>query len=91
MPSLLVLSRTSVYPAVRVTIAGVGVVLAAAWLAERTTLISVNPLEPISAALVAHPFAVVAALALTAAVVRSVPRLRVPSGRTIANANANAG
>lgn len=67
MPSLLVLSRTRSYPAIRTTLAGAGIVLAAAWLAERTTLISTNPLDGISAALVTHPFLVAATLAGTAA------------------------
>lgn len=66
MPSLIVLSRSHVYPAVRTGLAGVGVVLAAGWLAERTTLIEANPFEPLSTALVEHPFTVPAALALTA-------------------------
>ena len=69
MPSLIVLSRTRFYPAVRVTLACIGIVLAAAWLAERTTttLLTPNPLDSISATLVAHPFLVTAALACIAA------------------------
>jgi hypothetical protein len=69
MPSLMVLSRTRAYPAVRMTLAGSGVVLAAAWLAERTTMIGANPLEPLSAALVTHPLLAAATLALVAALV----------------------
>jgi len=80
MPSLMVLSRTPIYPVVRTALAGAGVVLAAAWLAERTTLISANPLEGISVALVAHPFSVAATLALTAAITWALPyRRRAPS------------
>lgn len=67
MPSLIVLSRTTKYPAIRTTIAGFGILLALMWLAERTTLIASNPLEPVSDALVAHPFILAAALALGAA------------------------
>ena len=77
MPSLMLLSRTRVYPAARQALAGFGVVLAAAWLAERTTLIGTDPLEPISETLVAHPFAVVGVVALAAATAWSVPRWRV--------------
>ena len=68
MPSLLVLSRTRVYPAARNAVAGLGIVLAAAWLAERTTLISRNPLNRVSDALVAHPLVAAGTLAAAAAV-----------------------
>jgi hypothetical protein len=76
MPSLMVLSRTRLYPAVRTILAGSGIVLASAWLAERTTLITANPLEPTSTMLVAHPFVVAAALACVAVAARAVPSLR---------------
>ncbi|MET7682361.1 HupE/UreJ family protein [Streptomyces sp. NPDC005423] len=76
MPSLLVLSRTRVYPAARLTVATVGIVLAAAWLAERTTLLPSNPLSPIPDALIRHPFLVAGALAAVAAASWSVPGLR---------------
>ena len=76
MPSLIVLGRTRAYPAVRVAVAGFGVILATAWLAERTTLSSTNPLEPISEALVGHPFLAAATLAVGAAVTWSVPQWR---------------
>ena len=76
MPSLIVLSRTRAYPAVRIAVAGTGVVLAAAWLAERTTLIPANPLNAVPDALVAHPFAVAGVLALTAAAAWAVPAMR---------------
>jgi len=78
MPSLMVLSRTRVFPVVRVVLAAGGVVLAAAWLAERTTLLSRNPLEPVSEALVAHPFVVVTVLAVGAATARAIPSWRTP-------------
>jgi HupE / UreJ protein len=76
MPSLYVLSRTGLYPALRVSIALAGVVLSAAWLLERTTLIADDPFAPVSAALIVHPFALAAAFALLAALARhlSVPR-----------------
>jgi HupE/UreJ protein len=74
MPSLMVLSRTPLYPMVRTTLAGCGIVLAAAWLAERTTLIATDPLEPVSTTLVAHPFLAAAALAGIAATAWTVQR-----------------
>jgi hypothetical protein len=73
MPSLILLSRTQLYPALRIGLAGLGIVLAAAWLAERTTLIPANPFEGISATLVAHPFLVAAALAGIAVATWAVP------------------
>ncbi|MCX4763685.1 HupE/UreJ family protein [Streptomyces sp. NBC_01275] len=76
MPSLLLLSRTRIYPAARRTVAAIGIVLAAAWLAERTTLLPNNPLNHVSDALIAHPFLVAGALAAVAAVGWSVPGLR---------------
>ncbi|MGW1622200.1 HupE/UreJ family protein [Streptomyces sp. NPDC002172] len=76
MPSLLILSRTRIYPAVRLTIAAIGIVLAAAWLAERTTLLANNPLNRVTDALIAHPFLVAGALAAVAAASWSVPDLR---------------
>ena len=66
MPSLIILSRSHIYPTIRTGLAGMGVVLATGWLAERTTLIDANPFEAISTTLVAHPFTVPAALAITA-------------------------
>jgi hypothetical protein len=80
MPSLLVLSRTRLYPAVRIALASFGIVLAAAWLAERTTLTDSNPLEGISEALVQHPFLVAACLGGVAAAAWVVPGVRTPSG-----------
>jgi hypothetical protein len=82
MPSLLALSRTQLYPAARIALAGFGIVLAAAWLAERTTLIPADPLERVSTMLVAHPFIVAATLACLAAGTWAVPGLRNPSPGT---------
>lgn len=76
MPSLIVLSRTSAYPAVRVGLAGSGVVLAAAWLAERTTLVPADPLNRVTDSLVAHPFAVAGTFAVAAAAGWVAPRMR---------------
>lgn len=67
MPSLLVLSRTGLYPAVRLALGGLGIVLAVGWLAERTTLISADPFDGFSNTLVEHPFTVPATLAVVAA------------------------
>jgi hypothetical protein len=79
MPSLILLSRTRLYTAVRTTIAGGAVVLAAAWLAERTTLLSNNPLNIVSDQLVAHPFAIASALAIVAGASWLIPNLRLPT------------
>jgi hypothetical protein len=57
-------------------VATIGIVLASAWLAERTTLLPNNPLNDVSDALVAHPFLVAGALAAVAAASWSVPDLR---------------
>jgi hypothetical protein len=73
MPSLYLLSRTAVYDLARVTIAGFGLVLSGGWLLERTTLIGHDPFAPVSDALIAHPFAVVAVFALFAATTASLP------------------
>jgi hypothetical protein len=75
-PSLLVLSRTRIYQAARFTTASISIVLATAWLAERTTVISNNPLNHVSDTLIAHPFIVAGALAAIAAASWSVPDLR---------------
>jgi len=82
MPSLLALSRNQLYPAVRAALANGGIVLAAAWLAERTTLITVNPLDGVAAALVAHPFIMAVTLACLAVATWAVPGLRNPSPAT---------
>jgi len=79
MPSLLLLSRTRVYPAFRTALAGTGIVLSAAWLAERSTLITGNPLDTVTERLVEHPFLIAAVLAAASAAAWSVPRLRTPS------------
>ncbi|GAA2531555.1 HupE/UreJ family protein [Winogradskya humida] len=76
MPSLLLLSHTRVYTAVRMTVAGIGIVLAAAWLAERTTLITANPLNAVSDQLTRHPFLIAGGLAIVAVTVWSAPALR---------------
>lgn len=82
MPSLILLSRTRVYPGFRLAVAGAGVVLALAWLVERSTLTTGNPFEPVTDALVAHPFVVAGMLAVTAVLTWSVPRLRRHSSPT---------
>jgi hypothetical protein len=48
MPSLIVLSGTRLYRVVRTALMGLGILLAAAWLAERTTLIRTNPLDVVA-------------------------------------------
>jgi HupE / UreJ protein len=80
MPSLYLLSQTTLYPAVRSAFAVFGLVLSGAWLLERTTLIPGDPFAAVSNALIAHPFAVAAALALFAAAASSVPITQPKSG-----------
>jgi hypothetical protein len=71
MPSLIVLSRSRAYPVVRTALAGLGIVLASGWLAQRTTVLDTDPLGGIAETLVEHPWAVPAVLALAAAAVLS--------------------
>ena len=82
MPSLVVLSRSAAYPAVRTALAGLGIVLAVAWLAERTGLTATDPFEGFTDALVARPLLVPVVLALVAGAVVVVPRLRPAPGMT---------
>ncbi len=81
MPSLMILSRTRIYPGVRIMVAGIGIVLAGAWLAERTTLISNNPFNQVTDGLVAHPFAVVALFAAAAVIGSTSPGLRLTAAQ----------
>jgi hypothetical protein len=83
IPSLLMLSRTRIYPSVRIAAVGIGVVLAAAWLAERTTLITANPLNHVTDVLIEHPFIVAAAIAAIAAISWAVPALRTQTPVTV--------
>jgi HupE/UreJ protein len=81
MPSLYLLSRTpALYGVVRVGIAVFGLVLSGAWLLERTTVIGGDPFAGVSGALIDHPFTVVAALALFAAITSSIPVKRLNTG-----------
>ncbi|MFD3581097.1 HupE/UreJ family protein [Streptomyces sp. NPDC058683] len=66
MPSLLVLARTTVYPAFRIGIAVVGLVFSGSWMLERAALTPADPFESLQTWLVGHPLliaGVVAALA----------------------------
>jgi hypothetical protein len=76
MPSLVVLSRSGAYPAVRTALASLGIVLAAAWLAERASLIDADPFDGLTDALVARPYLLPAILALAATAVVVIPRFR---------------
>ncbi|GIM92438.1 hypothetical protein [Paractinoplanes toevensis] len=80
MPSLLLLSRTRLYPTLRTVLAGAGIALAAARLAERTTLVSGNPLEPVAEQLTSHPVVITGTLLAAAVAAWSRPALRVPAG-----------
>ena len=68
MPSLIILSSTTAYPALRTTTAVVGATLATGWLAQRTGVLTTNSLEPAADVLVDHPFVVAAGLAALALV-----------------------
>ena len=68
MPSLIILNSTTAYPALRTTTAMVGATLATGWLAQRTGVLTTNPLEPAADVLVDHPFVVAAGLAALALV-----------------------
>jgi hypothetical protein len=74
MPSLMVLSRTIAYPALRTGAAIVGVGLASAWLGERTGLLTTNPLAPVGEVLVQHPLLLAAGLAVLAIVCAAAQR-----------------
>jgi HupE / UreJ protein len=76
LPSLVLLSRTILYPALRICIAGIGGALATGWLIERVGLISRNPLEGIADLVANHPLDLALALAAVAAAAVSIPRLR---------------
>jgi len=76
MPSLLLLSRTPAYPVLRLGVAGLGAVLAAGWLAQRTGLILINPLEPAGSLLVDHPLALAVGLGVVAVTVAGIDRAR---------------
>jgi len=76
MPSLLLLSRTPVYPVLRVSVAALGAVLAAGWLAQRTGLIPVNPLEPVGDLLIDHPLALAVGLGVLAVTLAGTSRAR---------------
>lgn len=78
MPSLLLLSRTSAYPVLRLSAATPGAVLASGWLAERGGLISTNPAEPVASVLVDHPVALALALAVVAVMLAGTGRSWTP-------------
>jgi hypothetical protein len=75
MPSLILLSRTNVYPFLRTGTAVLGAVLATGWLAERSRLISTNPAEPMGDLLVNHPIALAGGLAVVALTCTGMQRL----------------
>jgi HupE / UreJ protein len=70
MPSLYVLSQTRAYGVLRPGLALFGLVLAAAWLLERTTLIGSDPFAAVSTAAIDHPFTVAGVFALVAVCAR---------------------
>ncbi|MCM3886079.1 HupE/UreJ family protein [Frankia sp. R82] len=66
MPSLILISRTVVHPVLRIAVALLGAVLAAAWFAQRSGLMPGDPLEPVGELLVEHPLILAAGLAVVA-------------------------
>jgi HupE / UreJ protein len=66
MPSLVLISRTSAYASLRIGLAALGAMSAAAWFAQRTGLVASNPLEPVGEVLVRYPLALAVALAAIA-------------------------
>lgn len=76
MPSLVVLARTSLYPAFRIGVAVIGLVFSVSWMLERATLTPTDPFEGVQTWLVENPLLVAAAVAAFAAAARL--RDRVP-------------
>ena len=76
MPSLLLLSTTTIYPAFRRNVGALGAVLAAGWFVQRTGVIPVNPLEPVASVLVDNPLLVAAVLA-TFALGAAISQLKI--------------
>ncbi|MFD9432636.1 HupE/UreJ family protein [Streptomyces sp. NPDC060002] len=70
MPSLVVLARTTVYPAFRIGVAVIGLVFSVSWMLERATLTAGDPFEGVQTWLVGHPLLVAGAVAALAAVAR---------------------
>ncbi|MER5200848.1 HupE/UreJ family protein [Streptomyces sp. NPDC002755] len=70
MPSLVVLARTTVYPAFRVGVAVIGLVFSVSWMLERATLTAGDPFEGVQTWLVGHPLLVAGAVAALAAAAR---------------------
>ncbi|WP_314224975.1 HupE/UreJ family protein [Streptomyces zaehneri] len=70
MPSLIVLSRTTVYPAFRIGVAAIGLVFSVSWMLERATLTAGDPFEGAQTWLVGHPLLVAGAVATLAVAAR---------------------
>ncbi|WP_308122254.1 HupE/UreJ family protein [Streptomyces sp. TRM70350] len=70
MPSLIVLARTALYPALRVGVALIGLLFSVSWTLERAALTSFDPFEGIQTWLVEHPLLVAVTVAALAVVTR---------------------
>ncbi|QJT03091.1 HupE/UreJ family protein [Streptomyces asoensis] len=70
MPSLIVLARTTVYPAFRIGVAVIGLVFSVSWMLERATLTAGDPFEGVQTWLVGHPLLVAGAVATLAVAAR---------------------
>jgi HupE / UreJ protein len=80
MPSLYVLSQTRAYGVMRPALGRFGLILSAAWLLERTTLVGSDPFAAVSTTAIEHPFTVAGAFALVAVCARYVAIPRSSTG-----------
>lgn len=81
MPSFWLLSRTGIYPAVRVGIGAAAFVAAVAWMLERANVIATDPLDPVTEGLISHPFVVATGLAIAAVTSSAISRRSERRGR----------
>jgi HupE / UreJ protein len=89
LPSLILLSRTTLYPAFRVGVASLGAFLATGWLLARIGIISNNPLEGVADLLVDHPIPLALTLAAVAMVAATIPQLRRSNDRSTRDVERN--
>jgi hypothetical protein len=78
LPSLMLLSRTRLYPAVRIVSAGFASVVAGAWVVQRLWDID-NPADALVMAIATHAIWIATGLALLGLVARMLPALRSPA------------
>jgi HupE / UreJ protein len=78
IPSLFILNPTPAYHYVRIGLAGSGIVLAIGWLAERTNLITRNPLNHLTDLSTQHPFELAGTFAAIALITRTATTRTAP-------------